>query len=356
MAGLAVLLVTLCGLAVLTFNALWWWHEAATSKSWGTSLWWLAVCASSCWLTARLGACVFASNPMPLGVVLSPELAPSLHDLVNGVARDFAGVRIDALWITGDMNAAVLQRPAKGLYGAMQTHLLIGLPLVHSVSERQLSAILAHEFGHLACQRQGRHAWTCHARAWWFRALDNCIERLPLLGHVIDRLTECDVVQAQALCRLEEFEADRAAASSVGAPLLAQTLVEVAARERFLRCDYWVKVMAQCAQRPRPSVRPYRDMGFGMVAGFLPSAEREDYLLGDEGAEDGLHPTLSERLDALQEVPVLDSFVEDSVAERHLGDLLASLAWELDRAWWSATRGQWREVYYLSRGGARSAR
>jgi Zn-dependent protease with chaperone function len=221
--------------------------------------------------------------------------------------------------------------------------------LAHSVSERQLGAILAHEFGHLVCQRRALAAWACHVRAWWFRAVDNSIERFPRLGALLDRLTLDDVMQAQALSRVEEFEADRVAAEAVGAPLLAQTLLEVAARERFLRCDYWVKVMAQCAELPRPSVRPYRDMGLGMVAGFLPSDQRGGCLGDDCGGEDGLHPTLIERLGALREMPALETLVEDSVAERHLGPILPRLAGALDRAWWSVTRGEWRQVYRRSR-------
>lgn len=347
--GLMLLLLISFGLVAGGLAALWLAHELVFAGQWLSGLFMTAAGALAMWGAVGLGSSLFSANPPPVGVPLSRELAPSLHAMVDACARDFGGIRIDCIWITGDINAAVLQRPRKGLHGRMETHLLIGLPLAHSVSERQLGAILAHEFGHLLCQRRSVAAWACHLRAWWFRALDNCIERLPLFGVLLDRMTIGDVMQAQALSRIEEFEADRAAARAVGAPLLAQTLLEVAAREHFLRCDYWVKVMAQCADLPRPSVRPYRDMGLGMVAGFLPSYQRGG-CLGDEcGGEDGLHPTLVERLDALREMPPLDTLVEDSVAERHLGPLLPRLAWELDRAWWSVTRGEWRQVYRSSR-------
>lgn len=344
-AGLCALLTWFLALLMAATGALWLAHDTVVAALWLSALAWSGVSALCLWLALRLGICLFAANPPPVGVALSRELAPSLYALVDEVGADFGDIRIDTIWITGDINAAVLQRPRCGLWGRMENHLLIGLPLAHSVSERQLGAILAHEFGHLQCQRRAFAAWACHLRAWWFRATDNCILRCPVLGAVLDRLTLPDVGRAQALSRIEEFEADRAAAHAVGAPLLAQTLVEVAARERFLRCDYWVKVMAQCAQLPRPSVRPYRDMGLGMVAGFLPTADRSECFGSDCGDEDGLHPTLVERLAALREAPALDTLIEDSVAERHLGTLVPRLAWELDRAWWRATRGEWREVY-----------
>ena len=347
--GLFALLLFLGSALCAALFMLWLGLGQGFSGQWLAAVAWMVVGGLTAWIALRMGTCLFAPNPPPVGVLLSRELAPSLYALVDRVGSDFGGVRVDVIWITGDINAAVLQRPRHGLCGRMETHLLIGLPLTHSVSERQLGAILAHEFGHLACQRRALAAWGCHLRAWWFRAIDHCIERFPLGGALLDRLTLDDVIQAQALSRIEEFEADRVAADSVGASLLAQTLLEVAARERFLRCDYWVKVMAQCAELPRPSVRPYRDMGLGMVAGFLPSDQRGGCLGEDCGAEDGLHPSLIERLGALREMPALETLVEDSVAERHLGPMLPRLAWELDRAWWSVTRGEWRQVYRRSR-------
>lgn len=291
-------------------------------------------------ITWRLSGCLLTSSAPPSGMALSPGVAPSLHALIRHFGERFDGVRIDGVWITGEMNAAVLQRPRWGLVGPLETHLLIGLPLVHSVSERQFGAVLAHEFGHLACQRRSLAAWGCHLRAAWFRTADCCVERMPYFGALIDRMTFSSVLEAQALARLEEFEADRAAAEIVGSGLVAETLVEMAAREQFLLQDYWVKVMAQCGRSRRPSLRPYRDMGLGMVAGFLPSERRD--VEGDEGAGDGLHPTLAERLEALSESPGLEMRVEDSVAERHLAPLLPQLAWELDRRWWALARWEWR--------------
>lgn len=353
--GLSLLLLVCCSAFALAVAAAWLGQQTAFAGQWLSALSWTVLGVLTLWFGLRVGGCLLAPNPPPIGVALTRELAPSLHTLVDGIAQRFGNVRVDTIWITGDINAAVLQRPRRGLVGRMETHLLLGLPLTHSVSERQLAAILAHEFGHLACQRRELSAWGCHARAWWFRAIDLCMERFPPFADLLDRATLSDVMRAQSLSRMEEFEADQAAADAVGAPLLAQTLVEVAARERFLRNDYWVKVMAQCADRPRPTVRPYRDMGLGMVAGFLPSADRGDCMDDQCGAEDGLHPSLIERLAALHETPALDALVEDSVAERHLAHMVTRLAWELDRAWWSMTRVEWREAYRSTRRSRRSA-
>lgn len=96
---------------------------------------------------------LFAPTAQPEGVRLPRESAQSLYRLVDSMGVRFGGIRIDSIWIVGDMNTAVLQRPRWGWVGPLETHMMIGLPLAHSVSRRQFSAILAHEFAHLACQR-----------------------------------------------------------------------------------------------------------------------------------------------------------------------------------------------------------
>jgi Zn-dependent protease with chaperone function len=348
LAGLTLLSLLLVALAAGALGSAWFAGRLTGEAGWVLALpWWLTAIAGAA-LAWRLGGCLFALAPPPEGVALTRQLAPSLYALCDLIGRDCGGRPVDTVWITGDINAAVLRRPRWGLLGPMETHLLIGLPLAHSVSERQFTAIVAHEYGHLAMQHDFVDAWGAQLRSAWFRAVERCIERLPFFGALLDRLTRNEVGTALRLARIEEFEADRVAADAVGAGLLAETLVEVAARERFLRCDFWVKVMAQCTCSPRPSMRPYRDMGLGLVAGFLPGDGRGDCLrsMHDEG--DALHPTLAERLAALGEMPASDTRIEDSVAERHLSLLLPRLAWELDRAWWAEMRSEWRDTYRRS--------
>lgn len=322
---------------------------------------WMAV---SAWLLLSL-ACGYAglhcfgwlcSPPgVPHGIALSRDSAGSLYRLLDRMSARLGGVPVDAVWVTGDMNAAVLQRPGWGLVGPMQTHLMIGLPLVHSISESQFSAILAHEFGHLYCQRRGWAAWGCHMRAWWYRTFDACLNDLPVLSRLpfIERWSIADVEVATRLSRLEELEADSVAALCVGAELVGETLVEVALKERFLTRDFWNKVMAQSNSQPRPTIRPYRDLGFGVMAGFRRPTEWTELpmsVFGDEDPGLELHPSLVDRLNALGTGPVGPRGDEKSAAQRYLTPLLPQLAWTFDRAWWADTRNSWRSSYKRARG------
>jgi len=353
-AGLCVLALVAIGFAVA---ALWCavltWQHLAEGEVLGAIA---AVATFMLCLGASLRCAGWLAAPAerPDGVSLPRAAAPSLHRMIDRVGRRFGQPAIDGVWVTGDMNAAILQRPRWGWFGPMETHLMIGLPLTHSVSRRQFGAILAHEFAHLAFQRQGIAAWGSHLRAWWFRVLDRCIRSSTGLASVFEWWSARTLPDAVRLSRVEEFDADECAARVVGARLLGETLVEVALKERFLSEDYWRKVMAQSQLRPQPSIRPYREMGLGMMAGFCrpaPGADHLHSLVGDEASPMDFHPTLLERLQALGVKPAAATSERPSAAARYLTPLLPSLAWVFDRAWWLDTRRTWRSRYERARGG-----
>jgi Zn-dependent protease with chaperone function len=323
------------------------WAEGAVLLAAGAAA--LAV-VDAC-LCLRLLAIMFASPPTPDGVYLPVDAAHGLHRLIVDMARQFRSRPIDHVWITSDMNVAVLQRPRWGRVGPVETHLLVGLPLVHCVSGKQLMAVLAHEMAHLVLQRRGLGKYGALLRAWCLRVHDGLADALPMfcaLGDGIQRRFYYDMTR---LTRLEEFEADAQAAHMVGAGLLGETLIELSLKEQFLRRDYWLHVLAQSECRARPLVRPYRDMGLGLAAGFLRLGINDDLIRESEAGAGGrsLHPTLRERLRALRVYPRPAALDRPSAARQFLSPILPTLAWAFDRAWWESTRSDWRLNYQGAR-------
>jgi hypothetical protein len=297
-------------------------------------------------LTLRL---LFVPLPAPEGVQISPEDASDFHRLIEGMAWALDSDRIDHVWVTPEMNAAVLQRSRWGYFGRIETHLLLGLPLAHSVTCPQLVAVLAHEFAHLAVQRKGFGKYGALLRAWWLRVLDKIGEMFPILGAGADRWLRRFYSNMARLARIEEFEADALATQLVDADLLGETLIEVSLKEQFLFRDYWPRVLAQSKVRAKPLVRPYRDLGLGMTAGFL-RVVCDDALAG-EAPERSLHPTTKERLSALRVLPQMSSEDLPSAATHYFSQLLLPLAWTFDRAWWRDVRPDWQLIYHDVRRG-----
>ncbi|KAA3651380.1 MAG: hypothetical protein DWQ11_14645 [Proteobacteria bacterium] len=348
-AALAVLAMVAVGLAVAALAAM---SLALTDSH--LPLWMQAgavvLSGALAWMAARVLRWLVVPPPPVEGVRVDRDAAPALYRLVDNLAERMGTASIRNIRISAEMNAAVFQRPEHGAWGAMRTTLIIGLPLVHSVSPRQLAAILAHELAHLNRQRGGRQAWGAHVRAWWHRVCERIAAEDSLLAQALDRgfsrWAEADLMAAVRLNHLEEYEADRLAARVVGAKLLGDTLVEVAMKANFIETDYWDAVMSQASAMPRPSLRPFRDMGMGVAAGFH-AAPQHRVLHSLVCEERGLsfHPTLTDRLVALGVAPRMPQPDDTTAASHYLQRSLPGLSRVFDRRWWRAARNDWRRYY-----------
>ncbi len=297
-------------------------------------------------IAVRVASVLFVPLPLPEGVRLSPEDARDLHRLIESMGWVLEAGRIDHVWVTPGMNAAVLQRPRRGFFGRIETHLLVGLPLMHSVTCPQLVAVLAHELAHLAVQRKGIGKYGALLRAWWLRALDRIGDVFPTIGAQADRWLSRFYGNMARLARIEEFEADAQATKVVDADVLGETLIEVSLKEQFLSRDYWPRVLAQSRVRAKPLVRPFRDLCLGMTAGFLRTAISD--MFSDGESSHSMHPTIRERLKALRASPAVFPSGLPPAADYYLSPLLLTLAWVFDRAWWRDVRPDWQLTYRMA--------
>lgn len=344
LALLMLALVTMVGVVVAAMSHSW---EAVLGGDPTRAAGWSLTAVIVALTGVRLAGVACHTSPLPQGICLPRQAAEDFYRLMDDIAFRLDAAAVDRVWITSDMNAVVLQRPAWGWAGPMRTHLLIGLPLAHSISAAQLAAVLAHEFAHLARQRNGLGAQGAHLRAWWARVLDQAFENFPWAARWLEVRSHRFYRDMLRLARLEEFEADAYAARVVGPALMGETLVEIGLKARFLEQDYWPKVMAQSVQFPSPSIRPYREMGLGVAAGFLRRASVAEDLSHYEvgGGSLPLHPTLRERLRALGTPLRAAADDEPSAAGQYFAPLLPTLAWAFDRAWWEDARHGWYRNY-----------
>lgn len=313
------------------------------------------------WVGLHVVGWLWVPAPEGTGIFLPDELVPGFRRRIDRLCERLGARRIDRVLITPDVNASVECRPAFGLIGPMRTTLMLGIPLAHSLTPQQLSAVLAHELAHLSAQRTTMGAWMAHLRSWWLRSYDCIDDSNSLAARAVRRLlagaARADLADSIELSRLDEFEADALAARAVGAPALAGALIEVAMKDRFLHENYWTKVMEQARTHRRPRIRPFREMGLGMQVGFV----RHDALAGldhllthpAESALPDTHPTLAERLRALHigHAGGMESAPDGpSAAQHYFCDLLPALSLAFDRMWWQASAQEWLHAYRHARG------
>ncbi|WP_446011790.1 M48 family metallopeptidase [Candidatus Electrothrix sp.] len=137
-----VLLGLLLGSVFILVRDLW-----AGALGWQTALA-VPVLIWAVWLTRMLLMMKGGRKPIP-GIPVSREQAPELYAMIDTLCAQ-ADVRpLRRVLITNEFNASVDQLPRLGVFGWQRKTLLLGLPLLKSMTVEQVKAVLAHELGHL---------------------------------------------------------------------------------------------------------------------------------------------------------------------------------------------------------------
>lgn len=256
-------------------------------------------------VVAALWAALRSRHEPMTGVVISAQPAAPLWTMVRELAS-LAHTRIpDEIRIVAEVNAAVSEDTRfLGLLPGKR-YLYLGLPLLQSLSSRQIRAIVAHELGHYSHAHtrlasiayRGRHAISgtisrIHPRdpvGWVFRAY-------YLLYLLVDR----------SVSRRQEFQADEHAVRAAGKEATVNSLTEVgvlaAAFHHFIRTQV----------SPRAEYGYLPDDLFGSFAAFLTERDADlaalrQTVVSRGGSIWGTHPAMSERVLAIERLaePIL---------------------------------------------------
>jgi hypothetical protein len=252
--------------------------------------------------------------------------------------------------VTADFNAAVTQLPRLGVFGWHRNYLMVGLPLLRSLSVVQLEAVLAHELGHLSRGHARLGNWIYRLRRTWQR-LDQALEARPqwgsglirrFLGWYAPYFNAC----SYPLARQSEFEADATSAQITSRQAAAQALTNVSVIGSYLGERYWPQVRARARDMPQPAFGPFSDYAAPPLAGA--DADTQRWLvaaLAERTTYSDSHPCLRERLQALGAEAEVALPAAGSAADRLLGAASARLAGVFDSSWRAGVRDSWQKVY-----------
>ncbi len=152
------------------------------------------------------------------------------------------------------------------------------------------------------------------------------------------------------LARAQEYEADRASARVVGARQAADALINVNVYGASLKEEFWPALYRQADRRAEPPA-PYTALRRAFRAGVAPD-EAETWLhqaLSKRTGSADTHPSLADRLAALEQEQRLPPPVTESAADHFLGDAVEELTGRLDGAWQARAAGPWHKRYERAR-------
>lgn len=291
----------------------------------------------------------------PEGIPLSPTEAGPLFASINKLTDALGAPRFHHVLLVSNFNAAVAQHPKLGIFGWQSNYLLVGLPLMQSLSPEQFEAVLAHELGHLRGGHGKFGAWIYRVNKTWQQLLEQLSQEgggAALLKGFFGWYAPHFAAYTFALRRADEYEADRCAAQITGSRTFADALCALPVKDHLLDEHYW-KGVTQALKKDEDAPRnPFtRLVGF-LKEGTLPEEDAEKALrdaLKEETGTADTHPSLSDRLRALNQEPRLPEPPVETAAERFLGPHLPRLAATLDSLWWQSVTPMWRAAQEQTR-------
>ncbi len=250
---------------------------------------------------------------------------------------------LEAVVIDSDLNAGAASMPRMlGLLGDRHV-LMIGLPLMRLLDAAELSAVIAHEFGHFRGGHGRFSAWIYRVRLSWYRMVDAMARGGGSLSRLFLKFFDWYVPYFNAysfvLAREDEYEADAVSARLVGEAARVSALLRVEHAAQWLQTRFWPKMRARMRAQPHPPVQfnammatALRDLPPIDVDRLLASAERENDLTDT-------HPTLPQRVSAVGATATLR--VQDVAAIALLGEALSRIERKLDSAWRDEMKAPW---------------
>jgi len=297
---------------------------------------------------------LWVTFPPPQGLRLSRHQVPRLFALVDELTTELQAPRFHNILMNREFNAGVIQIPRLGIFGWQENYLLLGLPLMQSLSLEQLKAVLAHELGHLSGNHSRFAAWIYRIRKTWMQIGERLHQNdqqgaAILFNHFLDWYWPSFNAYSFILARMDEYEADRCAAQLAGTYNAAEALINVEIKARFLESSFWSDIQNQVEHQADPPDNAYSSM---LTVLHRPISEEQgnqwlEQSLAQKTNNADTHPCLTDRLKSLGYLtkPSQPATIQTSAAEHLLGNTLQKFATQFDRDWKEEASTPWRQRY-----------
>lgn len=261
----------------------------------------------------------------PAGVLLTRQDQPLLWSVVRDLA-DRVGTRPpDEIRLVATVNAGVTEDATRLGLRPGTRRMVIGAPLVTTFSQAELVSVLAHELGHYGGRHTALGGLVYRSREAIGRTLDR-LEPHPVVRAVVGLYARLYLAVSAATSRAQEVEADRLSVEVSGPATATRALLSVG--PLGAAWDYFVESYALAARED--GLHP-TDL-FGGFEMFLGSPERQEQLVELAATTPPApthwadsHPSVEERVAAMEQVPVADLVEPSPPAVELLGDYLAAL-------------------------------
>ncbi len=292
--------------------------------------------------------------PTPTGLALSPKQVPELTKLVARLSQDIGINNLKRILVVPEFNASVIQIPQFGVFGIVHNYLVIGLPLLQSLTPNQFIAVLAHEFGHLSENHSKFESWIYRMSVAYSKLLDRR-DREQSGGYLFTVFLNWYVPFLNAysfvLRRRNEYIADSFAVKVAGASTAAHALMlsDIYA----LRIDetFWPEVYGMVPTVAEPPQNIFDRLATFVQTEIEPTTASEllDRCLAQKTSYHDTHPSLQDRLKAIGYLNTtytqakLPPITNNNAARKYLGAAHDPIVKQVNEVWYESVLSNWQE-------------
>jgi Zn-dependent protease with chaperone function len=305
--------------------------------NWQAALIWLVVVLVAALVSYRLSR---IKTKTPVGLTLPEDKAPELYKLAQQHHAYFKRPEIHRIVITADYELDIIKTPMWALPVWSTNTMVVGLPVLLSLSKEQFQCVLARRIGQFSKRYNPITNWLYQLRSIWqqYRVIyreQNGFGFEPMKWFFAAYAPFYQMVSLHA-ARLDELNADTYAMELFNHEAVLETITADALCRWYLHNQFWPAVNKIASIETKSLPAPHAKMASAVHA--IKSGEKLDGLIDEvykqKPRPGDAMPSLQDRINNIgHDEPYMDKQPSGNAAEFYLGSSVKGVIDVIDKLW-----------------------
>jgi Zn-dependent protease with chaperone function len=310
----------------------------------------IAIASLSAWISIYLYK---LSIKLPGGRPVTNDEEPQLVHLIEKIQSQHNAPAIHRIRITEKFNIRIIRTPKNGYPFAFTNTLLIGLPLMQSLSPEELNTAIVREISHIKNIYRRTSGWFFFLRQTWcqYRIAhqekwnpQNIIMRVFFAWY-----SPLFKMLSQNAARIEELHADSYTQKYIDKVTLFEMIATAGISEYYLNNNFWPHLYNKAYKHKTPPYLPYASIETNLHT-KLDSETAETWLEKSINSNDSHTdiPSLRQRMANLDLKRIMmPAPVMESSAHYYLADTLKTITQQMDKVWQMTHQFDWQQKFKI---------
>ncbi|MCW9030208.1 MAG: hypothetical protein OQK58_01850 [Gammaproteobacteria bacterium] len=277
---------------------------------------------------------------LPTGLDVTQEKFPHLYKLIEELKTEFSQPKIDRIIIRDKYEIHVVKTPRTGMPFLNRSTLIIGLPVLLTMSPLYFRALLARRIGQLSTRHTPVTTRLYFLSDIWMQFANSSKHSKNIfakaLGFYFQIYSHLYQIFLTPLLQEEELEADSYGMDIVHESDMTECIVYEEVVTQFLKNKFWPKIYHMAKRSKTPEFLPYSQMTKVVKAGItddeISTTIQAALKLGMDSPTP--IPSISKRLNHLGRAkPLPPKRLTKTAAEYYLGNSLIKIIQLFDKRW-----------------------